>query len=59
MIAYTGSAAPCQCVLLLCFCGFGMFAYRLPVCDMSIVEHANPNKQGITAQLRGLEWGVT
>lgn len=52
MIAYTGSAAQYQCVLLLCFCGFGMFAYCLPVCDMSIVEHANANKQGITAPLQ-------
>lgn len=39
-------------LFLLCFCGFGMFAYCLPVCDMSIVEHANANKQGITALLQ-------
>lgn len=52
MIAYTGSAEY-QCVLLLCFfCGFGMFASYLPVCDMSFVEHANANKQGMTAPLQ-------
>lgn len=54
MIAYTGSAAQYHCVLLLwfCFCGFGMFAYCLPVCDMSIIVHANANKQGTTAPLQ-------
>lgn len=38
----------------LCFASvvFGMFAYRLPVCDMSTVEHANANKQGMTAPLQ-------
>ena len=44
VIAYTGSAAQYQCVVLLGFCGFGMFLACLPVCVLSIVEHANANK---------------
>lgn len=57
MIAYTSSTAQYQCVLLLCLCGFGMFTYSLPVCDMLIVEHANADKQGMTLQARS--GGVT
>lgn len=57
---YTGSAASYQCVLVLCFCGFGMFAYRLPVCDMLIVEHANEKnkkKTGDNSSIARQEWG--
>lgn len=59
MIAYTGSAAQYQCVLLLRLCGSGMFANCLPVCDMWIVEHANADKQGKTAPLQAGSGGVT
>lgn len=35
----TVDAVGAACVL--CLCGFGMFVYGLPGCDMSVVVHAN------------------
>lgn len=51
MIAYAGGAIQCcfcSCALLL---WLGMFASHMLVCDMSIAEHANVNKRGMTAPL--------